>query len=398
MFPIPWNFPFRKKNGNLVNIGDAIDEGTELPEHGEGDAGKVLSVDENGDLEWADAPTEIPDFDSSDEGKVLSVDENGDLEWSDDVNTEIQTISDKLDDEIETRAKVGVHNFFTTRNPGGRGPYTNWTAEDNGIRLSNSESSTYCYQQFNQNLQKNTDYIISVDITVASGSAGIVIKGDSTNILTQLNISGSVKYTFNTGNYDTITITFYSATDTAAVGNVLYDNLLVKLATDNYENYQSYAMTNKELTDVAQQVEGNYIIKVDKTNSLVSVTADGVKTYGTLLSDLRTALLTYMASHLDEYYEILGADTGAGLLDINLNAAGLGKIYHSGDNLRLRFYGFAFADDGANMRIIDVSSTSSSYKRYFISQSQYTATDSTDSIASSGTVLALHIRIYTKVQ
>lgn len=55
MFPIPWNFPLRKKNGNLVNIGDAIDEGTKLPEHTSSDEGKLLSVDENGDLEWSDA-------------------------------------------------------------------------------------------------------------------------------------------------------------------------------------------------------------------------------------------------------------------------------------------------------------------------------------------------------
>lgn len=68
MFPIPWNFPLRKKNGNLVNIGDAIDAGTEIPEHGEGDAGKVLSVDENGDLEW-----------------------------SNEVNTEIQTLTNEID-------------------------------------------------------------------------------------------------------------------------------------------------------------------------------------------------------------------------------------------------------------------------------------------------------------
>lgn len=93
MFPIPWNFPFRKKNGNLVNIGDAIDDGTELPEHGTSEAGKVLSVDASGDLEWSDAPTEIPDFDSSDAGKILSVDTNGDLEWSDDINAEIQTLA-----------------------------------------------------------------------------------------------------------------------------------------------------------------------------------------------------------------------------------------------------------------------------------------------------------------
>lgn len=58
MFPIPWNFPFRKKNGNVVNIEDAISGGggggSDLPSYDSEDAGKVLSVDDNGDLEWSD--------------------------------------------------------------------------------------------------------------------------------------------------------------------------------------------------------------------------------------------------------------------------------------------------------------------------------------------------------
>lgn len=58
MFPIPWNRAFRKKDGSLVNIADAMSGGgggSELPEHSAADAGKVLKVADDGSLEWDEA-------------------------------------------------------------------------------------------------------------------------------------------------------------------------------------------------------------------------------------------------------------------------------------------------------------------------------------------------------
>lgn len=55
MFPIPWNKAVRKKDGNLVTLEEFAGGGgggSELPEYSEADAGKVLGVDENGDLAW----------------------------------------------------------------------------------------------------------------------------------------------------------------------------------------------------------------------------------------------------------------------------------------------------------------------------------------------------------
>lgn len=69
MFPIPWNFPFRKKNGDMSTIGAEIGgAGSELPPHGASDAGKLLGVKANGSLEWSDT-----------------------------VNSEIQTLTNKVD-------------------------------------------------------------------------------------------------------------------------------------------------------------------------------------------------------------------------------------------------------------------------------------------------------------
>lgn len=60
MFPIPWNFPFRKKDGDITTIGEMVDGGgggSELPPHTVDDAGKVLGVDNEGLLEWGTPPT-----------------------------------------------------------------------------------------------------------------------------------------------------------------------------------------------------------------------------------------------------------------------------------------------------------------------------------------------------
>lgn len=60
MFPIPWNFPFRKKDGDITTIGEMVDGGgggSELPPHTVDDAGKVLGVDNEGLLEWGALPT-----------------------------------------------------------------------------------------------------------------------------------------------------------------------------------------------------------------------------------------------------------------------------------------------------------------------------------------------------
>lgn len=58
MFPIPWNKAFRKKDGTIVNIVDAMSGGgggSDLPPHSSTDAGKVLTVADDGTLEWDEA-------------------------------------------------------------------------------------------------------------------------------------------------------------------------------------------------------------------------------------------------------------------------------------------------------------------------------------------------------
>lgn len=54
-----------------------LDDITDLPDYSSADAGKVLTVDNAGALEFANVPSELPTVTSADEGKVLTVDNNG---------------------------------------------------------------------------------------------------------------------------------------------------------------------------------------------------------------------------------------------------------------------------------------------------------------------------------
>lgn len=98
MFPIPWNFPFRKKDGSLGKIEDLHGE-NELPSYSSSDEGKVLGVDNEGALEWKDIPTELPEYSSSEDGKVLGVDNEGSLEWKE-IPTELPSYSSSEDGKV----------------------------------------------------------------------------------------------------------------------------------------------------------------------------------------------------------------------------------------------------------------------------------------------------------
>lgn len=57
MFPLPWNKAYRKKDGSLTTLDDAIKNGgggggSDLPDYDSSDAGKVLAVGLDGTLEW----------------------------------------------------------------------------------------------------------------------------------------------------------------------------------------------------------------------------------------------------------------------------------------------------------------------------------------------------------
>lgn len=60
MFPISWNNIFRKKDGGLITMDEAMSGGGgggSLPPHSAADAGKVLGVTNDGTLAWVSVST-----------------------------------------------------------------------------------------------------------------------------------------------------------------------------------------------------------------------------------------------------------------------------------------------------------------------------------------------------
>lgn len=114
MFPVNWNFPFRKKDGSLVNIADAMSGGggeSELPPHSIADAGKLLKVNNEGNLAWADEDVELPSYSTEEAGKVLAVDNEGNLEWV--------TVTSSRDNRYEEASTTVYNNTVNSDAIGG---------------------------------------------------------------------------------------------------------------------------------------------------------------------------------------------------------------------------------------------------------------------------------------
>lgn len=155
------------------------------------------------------------------------------------------------------RAELGAHNWLNLDASlfrGKEGADTTYTLLPTGIEIANTISGTFRVCSFwLKNLKQNTDYILSSDVTKISGMGRMFVRdSDSGTILcdTQnISTSKNVSLSFNTGTYTNLYIPFYSATDTAAIGDVKYENLLLRLADDTSTEYQPYAKTNRELTE-----------------------------------------------------------------------------------------------------------------------------------------------------
>lgn len=87
MFPLRWNFPFRKKDGTIVNIEDAMSGGGggyTLPTASTTTKGGIkvgTGLKMTGDTMSVDIDPELPAYGIAEAGKVLGVDDNGDLAW-----------------------------------------------------------------------------------------------------------------------------------------------------------------------------------------------------------------------------------------------------------------------------------------------------------------------------
>jgi len=108
--------------------------GNYLPSIDSGDAGKVLTVANDGSWEVADVPTELPSVSGSDENKVLTVDSNGD--WSAEaIPSQLPTVtSDDKDKYLHTNDTTGALEWSAVSGGGGGALVVNVTETESNNR------------------------------------------------------------------------------------------------------------------------------------------------------------------------------------------------------------------------------------------------------------------------
>lgn len=125
-----------------------------------------------------------------------------------------------------------------------------YTVLEKGYQVTNSTAAEWASLKMitASNLKANTDYKLSTDIIITSGTARIIVSGATsqggtyTNIVDSQNITsnGRKEITFNTGNYTWLRVTIYSTVGTSTTGNVKYDDFMIRSADildDTYEPY-----------------------------------------------------------------------------------------------------------------------------------------------------------------
>lgn len=390
MFPIPWNFPFRKKNGDMSTIGAEI-----------GGAG-----------------SELPPHSSSDAGKLLGVKPNGSLEWSDTVNSEIQTLTNKLNGEIETRAKVSAHNFliFNKANVIAGNSSGTWSSNVYTINGGTITLSDVGEIVVNGTFTAQTDFTYTKrttsDLILTPGDYKLV-GGINDNISVAGNTTRNGAYN-NLGSDTGDGLPFTITSDDAGVGifvRVLagtYDNVkvspMITAPNDFASAFTPYAMTNRELTEVAQHIEGKYVVVA--VNNYVQVTANGVKTAKELLNDLASAYIAMtQALEDDEATSVTGGNvyvpTASGAsafpsittfsrkLNTNSNTSDINVIFRG-----------ILLDTAKLMTVnVKVHSTLSSceMKGYDLLNSN-SAFDDSDTVVPNGKIISLYYSLYQRAQ
>lgn len=251
MFPIPWNFPFRKKNGDLSTIGDVI---------GGGGGG-----------------SDLPPHSASDAGKLLGVKLDGSLEWSDEVNSEIQTLTQNLDNEIATRVQLGAHQLLDydlakLKALNTEGTWTNNSYLTHGVTFVVNSDLSITFSGISDTSSNPLFNIVGAmvldkDVIMSEG-----IGADTYDYYLQATSSGS---SWNTkGQTPTIPsgTSLTSVRIRCAANRTISSTTfkpLFKLANDPSNEFTPYAMTNRELTEVKTAVSTNGNLSFIKVGRVV---------------------------------------------------------------------------------------------------------------------------------
>ena len=169
---------------------------------------------------------------------------------------------------------------------------------------------------------------------------------------------------------------------------------MVRIANDSDESFAPFAMTNRELTEQAQEISGKYVrINYDSIN----VTADGVKTLQTLLSEMYAGFSAYLAANPDIYVQIDGFKiSGAGIYAWPANTQ---KLYLTNGSAysNYLFVHFTFSSTGIVFRQVSIgSATANNFLKKYDTDTG-TMEDASQTVPASDTSYFLGFITYKKI-
>lgn len=219
---------------------------------------------------------------------------NTNYEAADDVSTEIEALTNKLNNEIATRAMLSAHNLFGVGNSldewfaatnDGKLPTSYLASETitgtvdkdtNSIVITAYNNTGYRWGCKKINLKKNTSYIFSR--TSCDGTIQLFGKNNADDravVISGLSNGGTV----NSGDYDWWYVGFYP---TRSGGYFSITDLLVNLETDADTTFQPYAKTNQELTAENQTLTNNVQARAElSAYNLLNIFNSEINTNGT---------------------------------------------------------------------------------------------------------------------
>ena len=147
--------------------------------------------------------------------------------------------------------KLGAKNlFYPVKSEGGA--TADITESGKVIRIYTDVAGTYKMARFRMPCVANTDYILSFNAKYTSGKGNVVVSSSNNvdiksfgNIITDTD----GELLFNSANNTSVIVKLLCTSDVSEVGDITFNNVMLRLATDPDDIYVPYAMTNREITE-----------------------------------------------------------------------------------------------------------------------------------------------------
>ena len=124
-----------------------------------------------------------------------------------------------------------------------KGTYVTLQRTASSLKISSSTATDYQNAKLSISLQKNTNYILTANVSVTSGEPCVSIEGvkngTAAAIFRNFNTE-SISQSFNSGDNDTWNILFYCAWGTNTQGDITFNYPMVRLATETDATFAPY--------------------------------------------------------------------------------------------------------------------------------------------------------------